>query len=144
MNKAAYDLDFYGWANEQAQVLREGRLTEADIAHIAEEIESMGRSEKRELVSRLVVLLTHLLIWRYQPAGRGSSWRASITVQRRRLSDHLEDNPSLRPRIPDAMTSAYGDARIVAGDETKLGETAFPETAPWLFDDVMNIDYWPD
>ena len=84
MNKIAYDADFYGWANEQAALLREGRLNEADIENIAEEIESMGRSEKRELVSRLAVLLTHLLKWRYQPGGRGSSWRASIVVQRRR------------------------------------------------------------
>lgn len=144
MNKIAYDLDFYGWANEQARLLREGRLAEADIANIAEEIESMGRSEKRELVSRLAGLLTHLLKWRFQPAGRGSSWRASIAVQRRRLADHLEDNPSLQPRVPDAMMRAYGDARLVAGDETKLGEAVFPEAPPWSFDEVMNPDYWPD
>ena len=144
MNKASYELDFYGWANEQAEILRSGRLNEADIANIAEEIESMGRSEKRELVSRLAVLMTHLLKWRYQPAGRGSSWQASIMVQRRRLADHIEDNPSLKPLIPRAMASAYGDARIVAGDETKLGEAAFPDVCPWSFDDVMNPDYWPD
>lgn len=144
MNRIAYDLDFYGWANEQARLLREGRLGEADIDNIAEEIESMGRSEKRELVSRLAVMLTHLLKWRFQPAGRGSSWRASLVVQRRRLADHLDDNPSLKPLIPAALASAYGDARVVAGDETKLGEAAFPTTSPWSFDDVINPDYWPD
>ena len=107
MNKIAYETDFYGWANEQAALLREGRLHEADIENIAEEIESMGRSEKRELVSRLVVLLTHLLKWRYQPGGRGSSWRASVVVQRDRIADHLSDNPSLKPKIPEALTRAY-------------------------------------
>jgi hypothetical protein len=144
MGKTSYDADFYGWANEQAELLRAGRLDEADIANIAEEIESMGRSEKRELVSRLAVLLTHLLKWRYQPAGRGSSWHASIVVQRRRLADHLEDNPSLKPLIPKAVANAYEDARVVAGDETKLGDAAFPPTSPWSFDEVMNPAYWPD
>jgi hypothetical protein len=144
MSKTSYDVDFYGWANEQAQLLRAGRLGEADVANISEEIESMGRSEKRELVCRFAVLLTHLLKWRHQPGGRGSSWQASIEVQRRRLEDHLADNPSLKPLIPVTMQRAYGDARIVAGDETKLGEAAFPQTSPWSFDEVMNPTYWPD
>jgi hypothetical protein len=139
-----YETDFYAWANEQAALLREGRLNEADIANIAEEIESMGRSEKRELVSRLAVLLTHLLKWRYQPGGRGSSWRASIAVQRGRLSDHLDDNPSLKPQVPMAVERAYREAVVVAGDETKLGEAAFPAASPWSFDEIMNPDYWPD
>ena len=81
--------DFYAWANEQAALLRAGRLTEADIENIAEEIESMGRSEKRELVNRLTVLLLHLLKWQFQPALRGNSWRLSIEKQRYRLEDHL-------------------------------------------------------
>ena len=144
MNKIAYEADFYGWANEQAALLREGRLKEADIGNIAEEIESMGRSEKRELVSRLAVLLTHLLKWRYQPAGRGSSWRASIDVQRDRLADLLEDNPSLRPQIPIALARAYREAVVVAGDESKLGRTAFPIETPWNFEEALNPDYWPD
>ncbi|HEY3718618.1 MAG TPA: DUF29 domain-containing protein [Roseiarcus sp.] len=82
MSDSNYDSDFYAWANEQAALLRAGRLGQADIEHIAQEIESMGRTEKRELVSRLRVLLVHLLKWRFQPTGRGSSWKASIRVQR--------------------------------------------------------------
>ena len=144
MGKTSYDADFYGWANEQAALLRAGRLGEADVANIAEEIESMGRSEKRELVSRLSVLLTHLLKWRYQPAGRGSSWRATIIVQRSRLVDHLDDNPSLKPMIPVALQRAYREAVVVAGDETKLGEGAFPPSSPWTFDEVIDPVYWPN
>src|SRR5580658_118269 len=138
MNKIAYETDFYGWANEQAALLRDGRLDEADIENIAEEIESMGRSEKRELVSRLAVLLTHLLKWRYQAAGRGSSWQASIKIQRRALARHLDDNPSLRTLIPAALTDAYRDAVIIAADETTLGEAAFPQELSWAFDEIMN------
>ena len=88
-----YDHDFYAWANEQAILLREGKLEQADIEHIAEEIESMGKTEKRELVSRLTVLLLHLLKWRFQPTMRGKSWRLSIEEQRIQLALHLRDNP---------------------------------------------------
>jgi hypothetical protein len=84
-NATLYDQDFHAWANEQAALLRAGRLSEAGIAHIAEEIESMGRSEKRELVNRLAVLLTHLLKWQHQPGHRGNSWRLAIEEQRERL-----------------------------------------------------------
>ncbi|MGO9743593.1 MAG: DUF29 domain-containing protein [Roseiarcus sp.] len=144
MGKSAYETDFYGWANEQSALLREGRLAEADIANIAEEIESMGRSEKRELVSRLAVLLTHLLKWRYQQGGRGSSWRASIRVQRKRLADHLGDNPSLEPKIPEAVSRAYEEAVVIAGDETKLGEAAFPPVCPWPAESVLDDAFWPE
>ena len=77
-NDSLYETDFYAWATRQAALLRAGRLDAADIEHIAEEIDSMGRSEKRELVSRLTVVLLHLLKWQYQPALRGNSWRLSI------------------------------------------------------------------
>ncbi len=72
-----YDHDFYAWSQEQAGLLRAGKLSEADIQHIAEEIESLGRSEKRELVSRLSILLMHLLKWQYQAPRRGRSWRTA-------------------------------------------------------------------
>ena len=104
----------------------------------------MGRSEKRELVSRLAVLLTHLLKWRHQPGGRGSSWRASIRVQRKRLADHLTDNPSLKSKIAEAMSRAYEEAVVIAADETKLGEAAFQADCPWSFDEIMGADFWPE
>ena len=74
------DQDFYAWSLEQAALLRQGRTAEADLDLIAEEIESMGKTEKRELVSRLTVLILHLLKWRFQPKGRGKSWRLSIAT----------------------------------------------------------------
>jgi hypothetical protein len=90
-----YGQDFFAWANEQAGLLRAGRLAEADIAHIADEIESMGKSEKRELVSRLTVLLLRLLKWQFQAALRSHSWRNSVRVQRISLDSLIRDNPSL-------------------------------------------------
>jgi hypothetical protein len=142
-NATLYDQDFYAWANEQAGLLRAGRLFEADIAHIAEEIESMGKTEKRELVSRLHVLLRHLLKWQYQPDARGASWQATIRVQRRDLARHMKDNPSLRSKLPEAILDAYGDAVIEAGAETGLAESMFPEACPWSFDQMMAEDFWP-
>ncbi len=113
-----YQNDFYGWANEQAALLRSGDLAAADIANIAEEIESMGRGEKRELVNRLAVLLTHLLKWQFQPGFRGSSWSSSVREQRIRLNSLLLDNPSLKSKLDEAYTSAYELAVIAAARET--------------------------
>src|SRR5580698_8493609 len=98
-----YDEDFYAWANEQAALLRDGKLAEADVEHIALEIESMGKTEKRELVARLTILLLHLLKWKFQPNLRGRSWRLTIKEQRKEVVNHLADNPSLKSRTQEAM-----------------------------------------
>lgn len=139
-----YDEDFYAWANEQAGLLRAGKLSEADIEHIAEEIESMGKGEKRELVSRLNVLLLHLLKWQFQPGPRSASWQATIRVRRRDLAAHLADNPSLKALLPPAIAQAYGNAAIEAETETGLSEGTFPATCPWSYDTVMAPDIWPE
>ncbi|PWB82504.1 MAG: DUF29 domain-containing protein [Methylocystaceae bacterium] len=139
-----YETDFYAWANEQAALLRAGKLSAADIENIAEEIESMGRSEKRELVSRLTVLLLHLLKWRFQPEKRGPSWEASISVQRNRLVRHLDDNPSLKPHIPKASSDAYRDAVLDAVAETNLPKSTFPGQCPWSFEQMVDAEFWPN
>jgi hypothetical protein len=138
-----YDRDFYGWATEQAELLRTGRLGEADVEHIAEEIASIGRGEKRELVSRLAVLLLHLLKWAYQPAFQGKSWRLTIEEQRRQITRHLRDNPSLRASLDEAMADAYGDAVLRAERETDLPRDVFPWTCPYTFAQVMDATFWP-
>jgi hypothetical protein len=143
-NSSLYERDFYAWANEQAALLRANQLGQADIEHIAEEIESMGRSEKRELVSRLIVLLLHLLKWQYQPALRGASWRSSIRVQRISIDSHMQDNPSLKALLPAAIAEAYRVAKIEAEDQTSLPEATFPTTCPWTFGQMTDEDFWPD
>lgn len=144
MSGVLYEQDFYAWANEQAGLLRAGKLSEADFEHIAEEIESMGKSEKRELISRLVVLMLHLLKWEFQPVRRGNSWRNTIRLQRRELAEHLKDNPSLKSHLSDAIDYAYGNAIIQASDETALPESAFPAVCPWPFEKMMTPDFWPE
>jgi hypothetical protein len=144
MSNTLYDQDFYAWANEQARILRAGDLANADIAHIAEEIESMGKAEKRELVSRLKVLLTHLLKWRFQPTGRSTRWRLTIEEQRREVVDHLADNPSLKARLPDVMANAYASAILAAARETGLDRLVFPAACPWSFEQIVDVEFWPD
>jgi hypothetical protein len=144
MSANLYDQDFYAWANEQAGLLRAGKLSEADIEHIAEEIESMGKSEKRELVNRLSLLLMHLLKWQFQATARGTSWRLTIEEQRDRLADHLADNPSLKATLDASIASGYKLAILGAARETKLDRTIFPAVCPWSFDQIMAEDFWPE
>lgn len=144
MSSTLYDHDFYAWTNEQAGLLRAGKLSEADLEHIAEEIESMGKSEKRELISRLTVLLLHLLKWEFQPMRRGASWRLSIANTRDALTDHLADNPSLRSVLEASIDTAYRRAHRDAALETGFPEGTFPNTCPWSFDQMMDEDFWPE
>ncbi len=144
MSNATYDRDFYAWSQEQAQLLRSGKVAEADLDHIAEEIESMGKSEKRELVNRLSVLLMHLLKWQFQPTARGTSWQLTIEEQRERLSDHLADNPSLKATLDASIASGFRLAILGAARETGLDRTVFPLVCPWSFDQIMADGFLPD
>jgi predicted DNA-binding ribbon-helix-helix protein len=144
-----YDRDFFAWSMRQADLLHRladgERVNHAlDAANLAEEIESLGRSQKRELSSRLRVLLAHLLKWQRQPERRGESWTATIREQRHEIEAVLEDSPSLRPTVPDAMATAYRRARGDAASETKLPPSAFPESCPWTPERVLDLDYLPD
>jgi hypothetical protein len=139
-----YESDFYAWSREQAELLRSGKLAQADIERIAEEIDSMGRTEKRELISGLEVLLLHLLKWRYQPGKRGPSWEASIRVQRYSIEDHLDDNPSLKPLLPQALACAYRKARLEAMAETDLPLATFPDACPWTAEQALDGGFWPE
>jgi hypothetical protein len=144
MSNSLHDQDFYAWTHEQVRLLRAGNVAQADVAHIAEELESMGKAEKRELLSRLVVLLAHLLKWQYQPERRGKSWRNTITTQRLDVADHLTDNPSLRALLGQTIHDAYRRARLVAANETDLENDVFPVACPWPVEQFMDDTFWPD
>lgn len=129
--RADYDRDLYAWAFEQAALLREGRFDEVDIANIADELESLGRSEFRSYASAYRVLLLHILKWDHQPERRSRSWWASIAVQRDRIGYILTDNPSLKSRTEEAIARGYREARLIASDETELPLRRFPELCPY-------------
>ena len=142
-NAVDYDEDFYAWTIEQARLLRSGELSTIDAANLAEEIESMGRSDRRELRSRLVVLVTHLLKWRHQPGARSRSWSATIDEQRLQIEDVLTESPSLRPMVPAMLSEAYAISRARAIAETGLAEEAFPEACPFTPDAVLSRSFLP-
>ena len=139
-----YEKDVVAWAMEQAALLRSGQLSALDIEHIAEEIEDVGRSEERELASRLAVLLAHLLKWQYQPERRGSSWTRTIKVQRRGVAEALDETPSLRGLLNDSrwLRRAWDDALAKAIDKTGLD--SFPEDCPWSMDQVLSAEFFPE
>jgi hypothetical protein len=139
-----YDQDFYGWTQEQAALLRAGRLNELDIINLIEEVETMGRSEKRELQNRLTVLLVHLLKWKYQPARRGRSWQLTIEGQRENCFDVIEDNPSLKSKLEAILSRSYSNARTAASKETGIDKNDFPTLCPWDYDQITDSDYYPD
>ena len=139
-----YHQDFHAWAMRNAELIRQGRLVEIDAEHVAEELESMGKSQQRALGSRLTVLLAHLLKWRHQPGGRGSSWCNTIAFQRIELEELLEENPSLRPTLPTVVPGAYRKARLWAANETQLDLGSFPTVCPFGLEAILDEDFWPD
>ena len=133
MPRHAYDSDLSAWALEQALLLREKRFAALDLENIAEEIESLSRSERDEIYSRMVVLLTHLLKWAFQPELRSGSWRASIVEARRRIARRIKMSPSLASYPAEVLAEAYADAREIAGAEAGRG---MPESCPWTADEA--------
>lgn len=138
-----YQADFFGWTQEQAALLKAGRFDRVDVGHLIEELETMGASERRELLSRLEELLMHLLKWQYQPGLRGASWEVSIIKQRDALEDLFEASPSLRPRVSEVFDKAYRRARVYASKETGLALSTFPESCAWSVEDTIWGDFWP-
>jgi hypothetical protein len=140
---ARYEKDFYSWTQEQAALLRNGQFVQVDLEHIIEEIESMGRSERREIRNRLSVLLAHLLKWKFQPELQSRSWSSTIYEQRRQLISVLDDNPSLAAQLDEAISIAYPSAVLQAADETGIDETHFPTTCPWSSTEIVRDKFLP-
>jgi hypothetical protein len=143
-NRAAYDEDFYAWTVEQARLLRAGEVSALDTENLAEEIESMGRRDKREINSRLTVLLHHLLKWQFQPEKRSPSWSGTIREQRRQIEKLLRESPSLRSTVPEMLAEAYSDAREDAAEETGLGQDVFPVHCPFTAEEVLARGFLPE
>ena len=139
-----YEQDFYGWTQEQAALLKAGRLSDLDIDNLIEEVETMGRSEKRELESRLTVLLLHLLKWQYQEVRRGRSWKLSIEEQRIQFCKTLKENPGLKPALDEITEDAYKLATIQASRETKISKNVFPQKCPWSIAEIMDDNFYPE
>ncbi|MDD1414808.1 DUF29 domain-containing protein [Dolichospermum sp. ST_con] len=136
-----YEQDFYLWIETTSKQLKAGKFTEIDLANLIEEIESMGKSEKRELKSRLIVLLMHLLKWQYQPEKRSESWRSTITEQRICIELLLEDSPSLQPLLIEIFTDCYEKARLKASEETGMKLNFFPKESPFTLEETLKNSF---
>ncbi len=139
-----YDQDFYVWLTHNATLLRQGKFLEIDVENIAEELEGMSRREKRALINRLAVLLTHLLKWQFQPGKRSNSWRYTIEEQRRAVLKLLKESPSLHYQLYDKLSEAYQDGIIKAAKETHLDKTAFPSVCPYTLDQTLDENFYPE
>ena len=137
------DDDFALWAAEQAALVRGGKFDRVDLENVAEELESLGRGDKYEIVHRLEVLLTHLLKWEFQPAKRSNSWRATISEQRYRIDNLLQESPSLKSHPGQSLRRAYILGLNDAITQTGLPESAFPETCPYSIEQILDPDFLP-
>lgn len=135
-----YDEDFLAWGERQAALLRASRLDQLDLDNLAEELDTMGRSEWSELESRLEVLLMHVLMWDCQPARRSQSWKATIREQRNAIRRLMRRSPSLKLGLEAMIAGVYLDALGRAVDETGLRAADFPDRLPYGVDEVLQSE----
>lgn len=139
-----YEQDYYHWLQKTAQLLRDDNLAALDRLHLAEEIEDMGRSEKRAVESNLEIVLMHLLKYKYQPDQRSNSWRFTILEHRDRLEKSFRDSPSLHPYFASIFADCYARACRKAAVETGLSLDTFPVLSPFTPEETLNLDFLPE
>jgi hypothetical protein len=133
--------DFNLWIDQTAQLLREGRWPEIDVPTLIDEVEDLGKRERRGIASQLTRLLLHLLKWQYQPQRRSDSWLDSITDARTQIELALEDSPSLRDYPLEQLESSYQRARRQAIKQTGLADSVFPEACPYNIQQILSEDW---
>lgn len=142
--KNLYEADYLKWIETTAQKLRVRDYSNIDWENLIEEIEDMGRSECRSLESNLVVVLTHLLKWQYQPDFRSGSWKGSIVEHRRRIRKAFKESPSLKPYLQEVFAECYLDAVELASAETELPIETFPGECPYTSTEVLDSNFLPE
>ena len=141
--ESLYERDFYAWLQDQAAKLRARSHNDIDWENLAEEIESVGRSERKEIENRLAVLIHHLLKWEFQPGRRSESWRISIGEQRIWLPGVTKNSPSLKAYPAKVFKDAYREGRRQAINETGLSAKTFPADPPFSVTEALNNRFWP-
>ena len=139
-----YLRDFSLWVDQTAQLLREHRWQEIDLPKLVEEVEDLGKSERRGMASQLIRLLRHLLKWQYQPQRRSDSWLDSITDARTQIELIIEDSPSLKSYPAEKLAESYHRARRQAAKQTEIDISVFPEACPYPVEQVLAEDWLPE
>lgn len=142
--KKLYDQDYVQWIEATLQQLRQGNYEQVDWENLLEEIEDMGKGERRSLENNLVIVLLHLLKWQFQPEHRTGSWSGSIAEHRRRIAKLLKDSPSLIPYLDSIFSECYENAREQAYLETGLPQETFPINCPYQIADVLDRHFLPN
>lgn len=138
-----YEHDFNAWLAQQINLLQQGRTAELDTPHLITELEDRGKSHQRELESRLIILIAHLLKWQFQPEQQSSRWRGSIREQRAKLLHLFKHLPSLKRHLAAVSQTAYPDALEIAIDETGLNISVFPTTCPYSVEQLLDKTFYP-
>jgi hypothetical protein len=136
-----YHRDYYHWLETTIRQLKNQAFDQVDWSNLVEELEDMGRSQKRAVYSNLKIVLLHLLKYKYQPEKRSNSWRSSIREHRQRLRRDFQESPSLKGYLQEIFAETYQDARALAADETGLDLTIFPQDSPFSPEEALNLDY---
>ncbi len=139
----SYQADFHAWIEQTVQLLREEHWHQIDVAHLIEEVEDLGKSERRGIASQLTRLLLHLLKWHYQPERRSDSWLDSITDARTQIELAIADSPSLKPYPAAQLHESYQRARRQAVAQTRLDIAVFPETCPYVLESILDLAWLP-
>jgi hypothetical protein len=140
---AAYDEDFFRWTQRQAALIRAGQCDSVDQEHVAEEIESLGISDRRQLRNRVEILMMHLLKWQFQPMHRSRSWQSTIRTRRGRIERVLKESPSLRREVAELSREEYPAAREAASAETGFALRTFPKSLPYTPEQFLDHDFYP-
>lgn len=140
--------DLHGWLLEQTSALRSHRHGSLDWSNLAEELDAMAASQRRELKNRLHVLLLHLLQWQTQPGERqrrGRGWMLTIREERRHITDLLKESPSLKRYLPDLLADAWKWACEDAVEDAPESApvSGLPATCPWSYDEFIARDFLP-
>jgi len=138
-----YETDYLQWIETTVKKLRSQNYENVDWENLIEEIEDMGRSERRSLESNLIVVLLHLLKWQYQPEYRSGSWESSIIEHRRRIKKSLKESPSLKPYLESIFAEAYTEAVKQAKAETGLPLETFPSQCLYKLSQVVDDEFLP-
>ncbi|MEH2157612.1 DUF29 domain-containing protein [Nostoc sp.] len=143
LSPSLYETDFYAWTQEQVTLLRNEQWSQIDLQNLIEEIQSLGKQQRQELRNRLSVLIGHLLKWQYQSQRRSRSWLATLRIQRLDIAELLEDNPSLKPYLEEALRKAYLKGVELAVGETDLLKRTFPVECPYSLSEIVDYDFYP-
>lgn len=149
--KTLYQTDYAAWAKRHVELLRAGRFAEMDIEHLSDELSDMSKSDRRELESRLLILIAHLLKWEYQYQAlserwrecKGDSWRDTIVEQRKQIAVLLRQSPGLKPVVEETIAAAYPDAADLASKESRLPPETFPAECPYSAEQLLQDDFYP-